>query len=137
MKTIYAFNGLYNLWFQTYIGMMLVAVNPYKDLGLYTKLQMKKYSYCRQYQELPAHIYAVGNQCFYEMKQKAQRQCILIRYCVRIGLFVQCLQNQLLLPAIVMAFFFYIFLLLFIRRETVEIIPILGFWYYETHIIIM
>ena len=33
--------------------------------------------------ELPPHVYAIANECYYSMWKKGESQCVLIRYIVK------------------------------------------------------
>ena len=51
----------------TYIGSILSAVNPYKDMGaLYHNDLITKYNK-RPLGELPPHIFAIANEAYYAM----------------------------------------------------------------------
>ncbi|KAK1899490.1 Unconventional myosin-Ic [Dissostichus eleginoides] len=61
----------------TYIGSVLVSVNPYKDLEIYTKNHMERYRGVNFYEVSP-HIYAVGDNAYRSMRTERKDQCILI-----------------------------------------------------------
>uniref|UniRef100_A0A3P8UYF8 Unconventional myosin-Ic n=1 Tax=Cynoglossus semilaevis TaxID=244447 RepID=A0A3P8UYF8_CYNSE len=61
----------------TYIGSVLVSVNPYKDLEIYTKNHMERYRGVNFYEVSP-HIYAVADNSYRSMRTERKDQCILI-----------------------------------------------------------
>ncbi|XP_059539291.1 unconventional myosin-Ia isoform X2 [Myotis daubentonii] len=61
----------------TYIGNVLVSVNPYQQLPIYGPEFIAKYQECTFY-ELKPHIYALANVAYQSLKFRDRDQCILI-----------------------------------------------------------
>ncbi|KAM4635454.1 unconventional myosin-Ih isoform 1-T1 [Polymixia lowei] len=61
----------------TYIGTLLVSVNPYKELDIYNKKQMDTYMGVNFF-ELPPHIYALADNVFRTMSTEFNNHFILI-----------------------------------------------------------
>lgn len=56
-----------------------MAVNPFQALPLYTLEQVHLY-YGRHVGELPPHIFAIANGCYFNMKRNKRDQCCVIRW---------------------------------------------------------
>ncbi|KAJ8307514.1 hypothetical protein KUTeg_015598, partial [Tegillarca granosa] len=61
----------------TYIGNVVVSVNPYKKLQLYTHDVIEEYR-SRNIYELPPHIYAIADDAYRSMRDRNLDQCIII-----------------------------------------------------------
>nr|CAD7425308.1 unnamed protein product [Timema monikensis] len=62
---------------ETYIGNVLVSVNPYKRLALYSSDLVRAY-HCRGPYQLPPHIYAIaGSACRY-LRDRNEDQCVVV-----------------------------------------------------------
>ena len=57
---------------------MLVAINPYEILPIYTNALIKEYR-DRKIGELPPHIFAIGDSSYNDMKTMQKDICIVIR----------------------------------------------------------
>uniref|UniRef100_H2YMX0 Myosin motor domain-containing protein n=1 Tax=Ciona savignyi TaxID=51511 RepID=H2YMX0_CIOSA len=75
LKIIYS--ELYSNKKTTYIGSVLVSVNPYQQLGFYTPYHMEKYQGVNFY-EMPPHVYAIADNTYRSMRNESSNQCILI-----------------------------------------------------------
>ncbi|XP_064146324.1 unconventional myosin-Ig isoform X4 [Loxodonta africana] len=61
----------------TYIGEVLVSVNPYQELPLYGPEAITQYQ-GRELYERPPHLYAVANAAYKAMKRRSRDTCIVI-----------------------------------------------------------
>ncbi|KAM8877628.1 unconventional myosin-XVB [Synchiropus picturatus] len=62
----------------TYIGNMLLSVNPFKPLNIYTEELRMKYLGKEQHRN-PPHVYAVADSAFGLSQTSNQEQCIIVR----------------------------------------------------------
>lgn len=56
---------------------MLVSVNPFRDLGIYTDQVLDSYR-GRNRLEVPPHVFAVAESSYYNMKAYKENQCVII-----------------------------------------------------------
>ncbi|KTW31801.1 uncharacterized protein T551_01062 [Pneumocystis jirovecii RU7] len=61
----------------TYIGNVLISVNPFQDLGIYTNEVLQSYRGKNRLEEKP-HVYAIAESAFYNMVSYKENQCIII-----------------------------------------------------------
>ncbi|KHJ35989.1 putative p-loop containing nucleoside triphosphate hydrolase [Erysiphe necator] len=61
----------------TYIGHVLVSVNPFRDLGNYTEDVLNSYK-GKNRLEMPPHVFAVAESSYYNMKAYKENQCVII-----------------------------------------------------------
>lgn len=61
----------------TYIGEVVISVNPYKTHDIYGKDQVEEYK-GREIFERPPHIFALAEGAYKTMKRKYQDSCIVI-----------------------------------------------------------
>ncbi|CCG23891.1 Myo5 Class I myosin [Candida orthopsilosis Co 90-125] len=61
----------------TYIGHVLISVNPFRDLGIYTMETLNKYK-GRNRLEVPPHVFAIAESMYYHLKSYGENQCVII-----------------------------------------------------------
>ncbi|CAF1562755.1 unnamed protein product, partial [Rotaria sordida] len=61
----------------TYIGPVLIAVNPYKDVEYCRESHMEKYRGATQMDNAP-HIFAIAEDMFSNMLIDSEKQCVII-----------------------------------------------------------
>ncbi|XP_069024648.1 unconventional myosin-XVB [Embiotoca jacksoni] len=61
----------------TFIGNMLLSINPFKPLNIYTEELRQKYQ-GKEQQRNPPHVYAIADSAFSLSQASTQEQCIII-----------------------------------------------------------
>ncbi|XP_078260250.1 unconventional myosin-Ib isoform X1 [Rhinoraja longicauda] len=61
----------------TYIGNVVISINPYRSLPFYTPAKVEEYRN-RNFYELSPHIYALADEAYRSLRDQDKDQCILI-----------------------------------------------------------
>ncbi|PVG02990.1 myosin-1 [Serendipita vermifera] len=61
----------------TYIGAVLISVNPFRDLGIYTDEIINRYK-GKNRLEMPPHVFAIAEGSYYNMQAYKENQCVII-----------------------------------------------------------
>ncbi|NXW58004.1 MYO1A protein, partial [Eurystomus gularis] len=61
----------------TYIGNVVISVNPYRSLPIYTPEKVQEYHNCNFFAVKP-HIYAIADDAYRSLRDRDRDQCILI-----------------------------------------------------------
>ncbi|KAG7099668.1 class II myosin [Marasmius oreades] len=61
----------------TYIGAVLISVNPFRDLGIYTDEVLQKYR-GKNRLEVPPHVFGIAEAAYYNMNAYHENQCVII-----------------------------------------------------------
>ncbi|ORY95452.1 P-loop containing nucleoside triphosphate hydrolase protein [Syncephalastrum racemosum] len=61
----------------TYIGHVLISVNPFRDLGIYTDAVLESYK-GKNLLEMPPHVFAIAESAYHHMSSYKENQCVII-----------------------------------------------------------
>lgn len=61
----------------TAIGAVLISINPYKDLGVFSKSNIDKYK-GKQSFEVPPHVFQLAEETYKSLLTENYNQCIII-----------------------------------------------------------
>ncbi|KAI8146457.1 P-loop containing nucleoside triphosphate hydrolase protein [Fennellomyces sp. T-0311] len=61
----------------TYIGHVLISVNPFRDLGIYTDAVLASYR-GKNLLEMPPHVFAIAESAYHHMSSYKENQCVII-----------------------------------------------------------
>ncbi|EKM84062.1 hypothetical protein AGABI1DRAFT_117513 [Agaricus bisporus var. burnettii JB137-S8] len=61
----------------TYIGAVLISVNPFRDLGIYTDEVLQRYR-GKNRLEVPPHVFSIAEGAYFQMNAYHENQCVII-----------------------------------------------------------
>lgn len=76
------FAKFFLIFAQTSIGQVLISVNPYKDLHVFSQQQIEKYKSNDPFL-IPPHVFSVADEAYRALVSEGESQSIIIRYANR------------------------------------------------------
>lgn len=64
---------------KTYVGSLLVSLNPYKQIPMYSEEWNEYYSSIRSLSDAKPHVFAVATEAYYHMLEHRTNHSILIK----------------------------------------------------------
>ncbi len=77
LRKTYQFH-LCHFWLQTYVGDILIAVNPFKQLPIYSMQVSEKYNDLHHKGDMTPHIFGLSDKAYQSMLREQRSQCCIV-----------------------------------------------------------